>query len=183
MDRLIELTREKLQEHDNFAFGCSHTYGTGVEINETWAYKVGALNLGIESISADTVVRFMKEVIKTHVPKKIYVLWPDWTRFEIVKDGNYKSLLSSDSDYIKYMKDHNETWLRSNFAQRVNETKELCKNNNIKLQHMTLYDLIPYIDHADRWPISKLGHHYAPEWHNWVAELFLTVNEFPIAYD
>jgi hypothetical protein len=37
---------------------------------------------------------------------------------------------------------------------------------------MALYDLIPYIDHADRWPLSKLGHHYSPVWHQWVADIF-----------
>ena len=49
---------------------------------------------------------------------------------------------------------------------------DFCENNNIKLIDMTLYDLVPYIDHADVWPLSNLGHHYSPLWHSWVADIF-----------
>jgi hypothetical protein len=43
---------------------------------------------------------------------------------------------------------------------------------NIKMFDMTLYDLIPVIDHADRWPKARNGTHFNQEWHGVVAEIF-----------
>jgi hypothetical protein len=63
-----------------------------------------------------------------------------------------------------------DEWLHENFNKQVNTVKQLCKD--ITLIDMTLYDLIPYMDHADRWPLSKLGHHYDHTWHQQVADIF-----------
>ena len=85
------------------------------------------------------------------------------------------------------MHTHDDAWCRKNFATRVQELHGLCRESGCRLVDMTLYDLIPYIDNADRWPISKLGHHYAPEWHQWVAKIFADARDnniqFPLAYE
>ena len=65
-----------------------------------------------------------------------------------------------------------DDWLQDNFTKQQNSMKTYCTEHNIKLVDITLYDLIPYIDHADCWPLSKLGHHYSPLWHDWVADIF-----------
>ena len=67
---------------------------------------------------------------------------------------------------------HTEEWLINNFSKRTELVRNFCKDNNIEIFDMTLYDLVPYIDHADVWPLSKLGHHYSPVWHSWVADIF-----------
>lgn len=85
------------------------------------------------------------------------------------------------------METHDDTWCRNNFAKQVESVHVFCKELNIQLVDMTLYDLIPFIDHADRWPISKLGHHYSERWHQQVAEIMLwaenTNYKFPLAYE
>ena len=70
------------------------------------------------------------------------------------------------------MKMATDKWLQENFEFQQQKIRQLCKDHSIKLIDMTLYDLIPFIDHADRWPLSKLGHHYSPVWHGWVADIF-----------
>ena len=67
-------------------------------------------------------------------------------------------------------------WLQNNYIKQISLAREICKN--IKLIEMTLYDLIPFIDHTDRWPVSKLGHHYSEVWHTWVADIFETKAEW-----
>jgi hypothetical protein len=169
--------RNIIADSDTVAFGCSHTWGVGVEANETWAYKLGAKNFGMGSCSADYILRIAPDIIKEHNPAVVYVLWPDWTRFEYVKNGKYYQSLPSDSNRIHFMETHPEEWLLDNFAIKAKEMFELCNKHNIRLIDMTLYDLIPYMDHADKWPISKLGHHYAPEWHTKVADIFRNADQ------
>ena len=85
------------------------------------------------------------------------------------------------------MDTHNDAWCRTNFAKNLIDLANICEQNQCRLIDMTLYDLIPYIDHADRWPVSKLGHHYAPQWHNWVADIFRNARDnntkFPLSYE
>ena len=154
------------------AFGCSHTYGTGVERNEAWPHLLGADNFGVEGCSADLIARTAPAIIAEHKPDVAYVLWPDWTRFEYTDNGKYRQSLATDRNRIEFMETATEPWLIHNFAGHVKSIVNLCAESNIKLVHMTLYDLIPIIDHADMWPLSKLGHHYSPVWHSWVADIF-----------
>lgn len=154
------------------ALGCSHTFGVGVEPTETWSYLLNARNFGEPGCSTDFIVRNAPDIINKYQPTTIYVLYPDWSRFEIIDNGVAKQSLPTDWDRIKYMNTHNDQWLRDNFKQKAAELRSLCSTNNIRLIDITLYDLIPYIDHADRWPRSQLGHHYSPVWHQWVADIF-----------
>ena len=165
------------------ALGCSHTFGIGVEKHEAWPALLGAVNYGVNGASSDLIARTLPDILEKEQPNTVYILWPDWSRFEYLKNGRWIQSHPTDPDRLNFMETHPEEWLRNNFAQKVKDVKQMCDDQNIKLHHMTLYDIIPYHDHADRWPLSKLGHHYSPEWHQWIANLFRTHNEFPIAYD
>ena len=170
-------TRCNYINSDSIAFGCSHTWGTGVEHNETWSHLLNARNFGQGGCSADFIIRTAPDIIQQVKPQTIYVLWPDWTRFEITKNNIIYQSLPMDNNRIYYMESHNETWLQQNFQSKTRDFRSLCKEKNIQLVDMTLYNLIPYIDHADLWPLSKLGHHYSPVWHSWVADIFRTLKE------
>jgi hypothetical protein len=164
--------RNLIDSSDSIAFGCSHTWGVGVDANETWSYNLDAMNFGVGSCSADFIVRIAPDLVDQYCPKTVYVLWPDWTRFEYIKNGVYMQSLPTDSDRIYFMETHTEEWLKNNFRQQVDKMNQYCNQRDIQLIDMSLYDLIPYIDHADQWPISKLGHHYDPSWHKQVADIF-----------
>lgn len=164
--------RDDRADHTALAFGCSHTYGIGVESHEAWPYLLNAANFGQPGVSADFIVRTAPAVIEKYQPRTIYILWPDWTRFEYIQDSKYQQSLATDSNRVQFMQSHPESWLLSNFQTQLKKMQDLCNILNIRLIGMTLDDLIPYIDHADRWPLSKLGHHYSPVWHQWVADIF-----------
>lgn len=165
--------RSAIKKSKSLAFGCSHTWGVGVEDTETWSYLLGAINFGVPGVSSDFVARIAAKIIKQHAPDTVYVLWPDWGRFEYLNDrGQYCQSRPTDPDRINFMEIATDKWLQDNFEKQQNTVRNCCKEHGAKLVDMTLYDLIPYIDHADQWPISKLGHHYSPIWHSWVADIF-----------
>jgi hypothetical protein len=166
----MTMYRNLINNSNKIAVGCSHTWGVGVDADQTWPYLLGAKNFGVSGCSSDFVARTLPDLIKEYQPTTVYVLWPDWSRFEYFKNGQWRQSLPTDDTRILFMKSHPEEWLHENFNKQVSLVRELCKD--ISLNMMTLYDLIPFIDHADKWPLSKLGHHYAPEWHQWVADIF-----------
>lgn len=152
------------------ALGCSHTYGVGVEQHHAWPNLLGAKNLGIPGSSADHIARNINSYLDLYQPTTVYVLWPDWTRFEYFKNDEYHQSLPGDSDRIYFMETATDEWLKENFITQIEKVRTCC--DKIELVEMTLYDLIPFIDHADNWPLSKLGHHYSEKWHQWVADIF-----------
>lgn len=154
------------------AIGCSHTYGTGVERNEAWPYLLGATNYGTPGCSSDFVARTVPVIVEKNKPSVIYILWPDWTRFEYTSGGKIMQSLPTDKNRIQFMETATDEWLHNNFNKQVSSVRDLCSSKDIKLIDLTLDDLIQYIDHADCWPLSKLGHHYGPVWHSWVADIF-----------
>jgi len=154
------------------AFGCSHTWGIGVDANETWPYLLDSMNFGVRGCSSDLIARIMPDILQQHNPEVVYILWPEWTRFEYVDgEGRICQILSSSPNRIAFMESHNDEWLANNFKKQVQLVKQLCNNKNIKLVDITLYDLIPYMDQIDKWPASRLGHHYAASWHKQVADI------------
>ena len=179
--------RNLIDSSDSIAFGCSHTWGVGVDANETWSYNLDAMNFGVGGCSADFVVRIAPDLLDKYRPKTVYVLWPDWSRFEYIKNGEHRQSLSTDKNRIYFMEIHTEELLKKNFQQQVRQMNQHCNQRDIQLIDMSLYDLVPYIDHADKWPISKLGHHYAPSWHKQVADVFRNAKinniKHPIAYE
>lgn len=180
-------SRHRITTSTKIALGCSHTYGVGVEYNEAWPCLLEASNFGVPGCSADYLVRNATELITIYKPTVIYVLWPDWSRFEYTQNEKYCQSLPTDNNRIAFIESHPDTWLLSNFQKQTQLMRSLCKNNNVQLIDMTLYDLIPYIDHADRWPVSKLGHHYAPSWHCQLADIFKNAEinniKHPLAHD
>jgi hypothetical protein len=57
------------------AFGCSLTYGIGVEHKESWPHLLGIFNSGAPGSSNDRIARLAIEYIDQHKPKNIFVLW------------------------------------------------------------------------------------------------------------
>ena len=156
----------------DLAFGCSHTFGVGVDTHQAWPALLKLVNYGQVGVSADYIARILPNIATQSTAKKIFILWPDWTRFEYLKGHKILQSLATDKNRIEFMEDWPDERLRKNFNNQVQSVKNFCSQQNIKLIDMTLDDLIPYIDHADRWPVSKLGHHYSPVWHQWVADIF-----------
>ena len=161
--------------------GDSHSFGISNEQEYIWPEQLAKklnkqlINLGARGVSADYLARVAKSAIQEFKPDIIFILWPDWSRFEYEVSGKYFQSLPTDNDRIRWMEQATNEWLNENFEKQRAYVKNLCKD--LKLIDITLYDLIPYIDHADRWPLADNGSHFNHLWHNWVADIFYNLYE------
>ena len=177
--RTVEFDSIDYSKTRMLCIGDSHTYGAGNQEQEIWPEllknKLGIeqiLNLGVPGVSADHLARNITSYVDRFKPEEVFVLWPDYSRFEYDYYGVIKQSLPTDSNRIYFMETATEEWLLSNFKSAQDKVTYTCRKNNIKLRTLTLYDLIPIIDHADRWPIAANETHFNHKWHNLVAEIF-----------
>ena len=151
------------------AYGDSHTWGIGNNEQDTWAYKLGAVNYGYPGVSTDYVLRRVKETVKDY--EVAFFLWPDWTRFEI--DG--EQILPN--THPEHYRDRDEAWLRQNRENKIVEIEQLCEQLGVLDVSLYQDDLIHIIDHSDKWPIAESTRnnpkpHFNSQWHTWIADLF-----------
>lgn len=60
--------RTSITDSNRIAFGCSHTWGVGVESNETWPCYINAKNYGVTGCSSDLISRISKQLISKKIP-------------------------------------------------------------------------------------------------------------------
>lgn len=83
--------------------GCSHTWGVGLESQETWAHKVSQhnterlryWNLGQPGLSPEGLVRILYRTEKTLFPKILIICWPESSRREWFEDNSIVNLSGS----------------------------------------------------------------------------------------
>ena len=80
----LTLTKPKI-----LCLGCSHTEGVGVKEQDTWPSQLQLLfpefdlyNLGCSGASVDTVARLLINTCSVFKPNKVFILWPDSSRYE-----------------------------------------------------------------------------------------------------
>jgi hypothetical protein len=158
--------------NSSIALGCSHTYGTGVEPHQAWPALLGIENLGKPGCSTDYCTRLLRDTVKVHNIDTVYILYPDWSRFEYTQDGCVFQSLPTDKNRINFMETHDDDWCKNNFNKQCNNMRLMCDLYDILFVDLSLYDLETIIDHSDTWPKGTDGSHNGPQWHRWVADLF-----------
>jgi len=178
--------RNLISDGSKLAFGCSHTYGVGVDADHTWPYYLGAMNFGVPGCTSDLIARIMPDILEKYKPQVVFVLWPNWSRFEYTKNGKYYQSLPTDKNRIDFMETATDEWLISNFNHQVSIVKNLC--SNIKLVQLSFYNLAPpLMKHACLFPKARDNSHYDESFHQTVSEIFrdMLINniEYKIAYE
>tara|TARA_A100001011_G_scaffold2490_1_gene2928 strand:+ start:9501 stop:10172 length:672 start_codon:yes stop_codon:yes gene_type:complete len=181
--------------------GCSHTWGVGLEPNETWVHHVSQhnadklryWNLGQPGASADKIVRILYGTEKLFDPKVIIVCWPIWTRRERL-DFDPKDLTNADV----LLANENDDTDKNNFLKNIFFVEKFAEKNKCKTFHCfaedSYHELIPGLQvletytlsncwpywnmHTQRVPhkqpsLARDGLHYGIEHHKRFAELFL----------
>jgi len=95
-NRLLDLNTEKYDKNIAF-FGCSLTYGHGVENNETYPHQVhkksggkyNCLNFGVCGGSLDLMSKIYNKVMKELDIDLVIIQWPDLYRRMYFHDGSY----------------------------------------------------------------------------------------------
>lgn len=148
------------EEGADAAFGCSYTFGYGV--NVSWPALMGVVNCGQSGVSNDAIARLAITYCKTFNPKNIYVMWTFAGRREHangtgverfkLKPGNeifdaYTILSNDGSDLYNTQK--NQLLLES-----------FCEANDINLHQLT----VNYFN-KDEYPLARDNMHPGPDWH------------------
>lgn len=158
---------------DSGCFGCSHTWGVGNDYNEAWPYLLNSNNFGFPGGSINFISRVIQEIIQEYSLKKVYILYPNWTRFEYLRDDNkWDQSLPTDENRYKFKEQNDDKWLLKNHESNKNKIRQICHDSQVKLIDLELEDLHPIIDYPDKWPKARDGGHWGPQWHQWVAEIF-----------
>ena len=84
----LEINRNKLQPGGDAAFGCSFTFGYGVNHEQSWPALMGLYNCGQSGSSNDRITRLAIEYINTYSPKNIYIMWTIKSRREWIDEEN-----------------------------------------------------------------------------------------------
>lgn len=77
------------------ALGCSFTFGTGLDVVDTWVYRLGdklgesMYNAGIPGASNDTAFRLANYLIPKYKPKAVFFLSTLDARYEFYHDGKF----------------------------------------------------------------------------------------------
>lgn len=95
-NRLLDLNTERYDKNIAF-FGCSLTYGHGVENNETYPHQVheksggkyNCLNFGVPGGSLDLMSKIYNKVMKELDIDLVIMQWPDLYRRMYFHDGVY----------------------------------------------------------------------------------------------
>jgi hypothetical protein len=124
--------------------GCSHTFGEGLEENETWVSQVAKQsnkilrwwNLALPGASADLMIRILYGTEKILFPKVIVACWPAQSRRERL-DSHPQNLTSNNP----LLKTENEYTDRNNFLKNVFLLEKFAEKNQTKTFHCFAEDV------------------------------------------
>ena len=124
--------------------GCSHTFGEGLEENETWVSQVAKdsnkilrwWNLGQPGASADLMIRILHGTEKVLFPKIIIACWPAQSRRERL--DQIPQNLTSNNELLKI---ENKNTDRNNFLKNVFLLEKFAEKNQAKTFHCFTEDV------------------------------------------
>jgi hypothetical protein len=124
--------------------GCSHTFGEGLEENETWVSQVAKesnkilrwWNLGQPGASADLMIRILYGAEKVIFPKIIIACWPAQSRRERLE--LHPQNLTSDDPLLKTENDNTD---RNNFLKNVFLLEKFAEKAGAKTFHCFAEDV------------------------------------------
>ena len=133
--------------------GCSHTFGIGVQDNETWPMKLKALlskntlrfwNLGSPGASPEKCVRILYGSEKVIFPRMVIICWPSMSRRQRL--DNYPFDLTGDNPLLKT---ENQFTDRHVFLKCVFEVEKFAEHKSISVFHC-------FAEHAEPLPNTKV---------------------------
>jgi len=146
--------------------GCSHTYGEGLDQEETWVHLLSQMcspslrwwNLAYPGASADFMMRVLYGTQKVLFPKIIICCWPMSLRRERY-DQHPKFLYSNSQE----LKTENEWTDRNNFLKNVFLIEKFADHNKVKTFHCFAEELKANKDKKEVYTAHTLKNCW-PEW-------------------
>lgn len=161
-------------------FGCSHTEGVGLQnpwptLLENYFPEHDVYNLGIGGSSADTVSRLLVNSAKNLRPDKVFVLWPEFARFEQLTIGKTADIImhrgpwSDESEIMPLLEDFNSI---NNHLKNQCIASLLSRLYNFSLYELKIADLIAEKKYP-MLPRARDSMHFGNEAHRDIADRFI----------
>ena len=187
------------KQGDNFALGCSQTYGTAVDKNITWPALIGYRNFGFSGAGIDSIYYNASRIIELFNPSSLIIMFPTLSRrlLEFQKGEHFFRIPVSVNEFDKvYGRDH--YWIGSeelekmlsNVQRRIvlDQYNDYSKHYLQKISalpcdirvsswNQETYEILPnyfqkvlpFFDKIDR---ALDGAHHGPKSHkNWIEKL------------
>ena len=161
------------EEGADAAFGCSYTFGLGVDIS--WPALMGVVNCGQNAASNDQIARLAITYCKTFKPKNIYVMWTFAGRREhangtgVEKFGNVDVHKKGNDMFDAYTILSSDATDLYNIQKNQLLLESFCEANDINLHQLT----VNYFN-KDEYPLARDNMHPGPDWHLNVSSSFET---------
>jgi len=127
------------------AFGCSHTQGVGLPVEDTWPRVLSKLsgtwvwNFGAGGSSLDTVFRLLDFWLPYFTPEFVAICIPDSSRVEVFDHENPVTLIPGSHSGNDMLTNFYKVWISSDNNMDINSRKnllaieKLCNSRNIQL--------------------------------------------------
>lgn len=163
----------------DFYLGCSMTFGTGLNIEDTWAHKLSQrrgipmVNLAHPGTGIETQHRMLMSWAGKLRPRRAYTLGASPLRREVMVPGR-PSLrmgpwtLGNDLDLYRHLSTEPEA--RLGFLRAADAMKHICQKYGIELMVAPQDDpmLLPAPELAMHTARDLM--HWGRDWHDWIAE-------------
>lgn len=156
------------------AFGCSLTFGIGVDEGQDWPSLLELYNLGRPGSSNDRLVRMAVDYILEYQPDEIFVLWTFPERREWLDDAGIlkkfnPSRVSEQDTY--WHRSH--TVLSNMHADAYNLDRNRLLLHTISKYHQVSVKELNYSDLPWKgFSTGSDGAHPGADWHAYAAETF-----------
>lgn len=148
-------------EEANFFLGCSMTEGIGLHLEETYVNKLSniipgkAYMLAQGGTGIDSWSRILYQYSKIFKPKRVFILWNNWPRYEFFSENKYiKFSLGTDSfnnptfplySYREFFKDalSDFQYINYNFDIKLKAIKFITQELNIPLYLLSQDEVSP----------------------------------------
>ncbi len=98
---------------DNFALGCSFTYGTAMDRSKCWPSLIGYRNFGLGGSGIDAIFNNASQLIEMFKPKKIIILFPNLERrlLEFKSKGHHFRIPNGINGILGEMYEQDHYWI------------------------------------------------------------------------
>lgn len=158
-------------------FGCSYSFGYGVDDVHTWPYLLDVFNGALPGSSNDRIARLAVQYMNTFKPKNIYIVWSFISRREHVDEaGNFYQFTSlSEAELNEHGNEYKLAMLE--LANKNSNMLNLQKNQ-ILVEHVAKslgvrynYKVLQQTNYTNYLTSRDLDHPN-PQWHRIIAEDF-----------
>jgi hypothetical protein len=154
--------RDEFTDAGTACFGCSFTYGSYVEYNQSWPYFLGshARNYGIPGSSISSIVGTARHYIEKHSCERMIILLPHSCRLQLEDQGTTYTLLPGrtpkvEKKFKQISKDivmfGEGSLLLSGYAGAMKDAlQDISQKTKLFLSsyNKEIYDLLPDLDNG-----------------------------------